>query len=199
MRRILLIFIRNPALGQVKTRLARTMGDVDALSIYRLLIDKTRTAAMGVTAERWLLYSNFTDLNDTWPSTDFRKMTQQSGELGERMEQAFRAAFTAGGEQVVIIGSDCPDLTGPTLEAAFTALDQADFVLGPVPDGGYYLLGMRALEPALFRHIAWSTDTVRSITLERIAIAGKSCVLLPMLTDVDTEADWVDWLAANGK
>lgn len=193
--RILLIFIRNPALGQVKTRLARTTGDAEALRIYRLLLDKTRVAALEVVAERWLWYSNFIDRQDQWPARAFHKMTQQPGDLGERMERAFQAAFQAGARQVIIIGSDCPDLTGIILEKAFAALDMADFVIGPVPDGGYYLLGMRMLAPDLFREIAWSTDTVRATTLDRIAAAGKSCVLLPMLTDVDTEEDWLGWQA----
>ncbi len=199
MRRILLIFIRNPALGQVKTRLARTVGDAEALHIYHLLLAKTRVATLDAAVERWLWYSDFADSSDDWSQVNFQKMVQPSGDLGERMEAAFQAAFANGAAQVVIIGSDCPDLTGTILESAFHALDTSDFVLGPVPDGGYYLLGMRQLEPSLFQNIAWSTDTVRSTTLERIAAAGKNCTLLPMLTDVDTEQDWglVGWLAKS--
>ena len=193
--RILLIFIRNPALGQVKTRLARTTGEVEALRIYRLLLDKTREAALQVTAERWLLYSDFADAQDQWPAAHFHKLVQQPGDLGERMEQAFQSAFAAGAHRVIIIGSDCPGLHGAVLEQAFMALDTDDFVIGPVPDGGYYLLGMRTLEPALFRDITWSTDTVRTATLERMTAAGKTCALLPLLTDVDTEKDWLGWLA----
>ncbi len=197
MRRVLLIFIRNPKLGQVKTRLARTVGDEEALRIYQLLLGKTRHAALDATVERWLLYSDVVDESDAWPMPDVRKMVQSPGDLGARMEQAFQATFAAGAQQAVIIGSDCPDLTGAIIDAAFQALDTDDFVLGPVPDGGYYLLGMRALEPRLFRDIAWSTDTVGSTTLERIAAAGKSCTLLPTLTDVDTEEDWRNWLTAS--
>lgn len=186
----LLIFIRNPALGKVKTRLARTLGDVEALRIYRILLEKTRTATLGVTAERWLCYSDFTDLHDDWPNADFHKKTQHPGDLGERMEAAFREAFAAGAQRAVIIGSDCPDLTGTVLQQAFDALDGADFVLGPVPDGGYYLLGMKQLESSVFHDIAWSTETVREHTLQKIQAAGLTCALLPVLLDVDTEEDW---------
>ncbi len=193
--RTLLIFIRNPEPGKVKTRLARTTGDAEALRIYQILLDKTRQAALEVQAERWLLYSDFLDQADAWPADSFQKMVQHSGDLGERMAQAFQAAFAAGARQVVIIGSDCPDLTGSILEQAFRALKTADCVVGPVPDGGYYLLGMRAFEASFFQNIAWSTDTVRSTTLERMAAAGKTCILLPMFTDVDTEEDWLGWLA----
>ena len=186
----LLIFIRNPQLGKVKTRLARTVGDAEALRIYRILLEKTRQAALGVAAERWLCYSDFADLHDDWPNADFHKKTQHPGDLGERMEAAFREAFAAGARRAVIIGSDCPSLSGAVLQQAFEALDEANFVLGPVPDGGYYLLGMKQLEPSVFHDIAWSTETVRERTLQKIQAAGLTCALLPVLTDVDTEEDW---------
>lgn len=187
----LLVFIRNPQPGKVKTRLARTVGDEEALRIYQILLEKTRTAALGVQAERWLFYSDFIDKNDDWPEADFSKKMQTNGDLGGRMEQAFRTAFEAGAKKAVIIGSDCPELTGGLLQTAFDKLDEADFVLGPVPDGGYYLLGMKELEPSVFHDIAWSTKTVRARTLEKIQAAGNSCALLPVLSDVDTEADWL--------
>lgn len=190
MTQTLLIFIRNPQLGKVKTRLARTVGDTEALRVYQILLEKTRVAAQGVQAERWLFYSDFVEKNDAWPEADFSKKKQADGDLGQRMEQAFRTAFEAGASKAVIIGSDCPELTGEMLQKAFDALDEADFVLGPAPDGGYYLLGMKRLEPAVFRGIEWSTERVRTLTLEKIRAAGKSCTLLPELSDVDTETDW---------
>ncbi len=189
---ILLIFIRNPVLGKVKTRLARTMGDAEALRIYHILLEKTRAAALDVSAERWLWYSDFADLLDDWSNADFYKKIQHSGDLGERMEAAFGDAFDTGANKVVIIGSDCPDLTGGILQQAFDALDDSHFVLGPVPDGGYYLLGMKQLEPSVFHDIEWSTDSVRARTLEKIRLVGLTCALLPELMDVDTEADWVE-------
>ncbi|MBV6441617.1 MAG: glycosyltransferase [Haliscomenobacteraceae bacterium CHB4] len=188
---ILLIFIRNPRLGKVKTRLARTAGDAEALRIYRILLERTRRAALGVRVERWLCYSDFIDKNDDWPEADFSKKMQAGSDLGARMEQAFRTAFEAGANKVVIIGSDCPKLRGEILQSAFNQLDEFDFVLGPVPDGGYYLLGMKALEPSVFQDVEWSTSKVRAQTLEKITAAGKSCALLPLLPDVDTEDDWL--------
>lgn len=190
MKNTLLIFIRNPLLGSVKTRLARTLGDAEALRIYQILLEKTRIAALDCAVERCLLYSDFVAENDAWMPESFQKMIQQPGDLGERMEAAFQKAFEAGSHKVAIIGSDCPELSGAILQQAFELLDTADFVLGPVPDGGYYLLGMKAMEPSVFHQIEWSTETVREKTLERIAASGKTCALLPMLMDVDTEEDW---------
>lgn len=187
----LLIFIRNPQLGKVKTRLARTVGDEEALRIYFFLLEKTRRAALGVQAQRLLFYSDFIEKNDGWPEADFSKKTQIGGDLGQRMEQAFRKAFEAGAQKAAIIGSDCPELTGELLQTAFDLLGKTDFVLGPVPDGGYYLLGMKALEPFVFQGIEWSTATVRAKTSEKIEALGKACALLPTLADVDTEADWL--------
>ncbi len=191
MQHTLLIFIRNPQLGQVKTRLARTVGAPEALRIYRILLEKTRLAAQDVAAQRLLWYSDIVDLQDDWSNVDFDKRIQHTGDLGERMEAAFRTAFAEGATKALIIGSDCPELTGAMLQQAFDALDHADFVIGPVPDGGYYLLGMKQLESALFYDIEWSTATVRAVTLEKIRAAGRAYALLPMLADVDTEADWL--------
>jgi len=190
MSRILLIFIKNARMGHVKTRLARTVGDAEALRVYHVLLGKTRQAALGTTARRWLFYSDTVETGDAWPESDFEKTVQCPGDLGARMADAFRRAFAAGAARVVIIGSDCPELTGPLLDDAFARLEHADFVLGPTLDGGYYLLGMTAYDPSVFDGIAWSTDSVCAATLEKIRAAGKICTLLPERTDVDTEADW---------
>lgn len=191
LRNILLIFIKNPRLGYVKTRLARTVGDAEALRIYRILLDKTRSAARQLGAERLLFYSDFPDREDEWAETEFEKQIQRGGDLGERMEAAFRVAFEGGPAKVLIIGSDCPGLTGDMLQSAFDGLDAVDFVIGPTSDGGYYLLGMKQLEPSLFRNIEWSTETVCSRTIEKIRAAGRSFALLPLLSDIDTEDDWL--------
>ena len=177
-------------MGTVKTRLARTVGDAEALRIYHVLLEKTRQAALGTTARRWLFYSDTVETGDAWPESDFEKMVQCPGDLGARMADAFRRAFAAGASRVVIIGSDCPGLTGQLIDDAFAELEHADFVLGPTLDGGYYLLGMTAYDPSVFDGIVWSTDSVCAATLEKIRATGKICALLPEQTDVDTEVDW---------
>ena len=190
MERVLLILAKIPRLGAVKTRLARTLGDAEALRIYRILLEKSRVAALSVAATRWLFYSDYVERRDNWSDTYFQKTVQRGEDLGSRMEDAFQRAFGAGAKRVLLIGSDCPDLNGPLLETAFERLEAADFVVGPALDGGYYLLGMKGPEPALFRDVAWSTGSVCAVTLEKIQAAGKTYSLLPVLSDVDTEEDW---------
>lgn len=190
----LLIFIKNPRLGKVKTRLARTLGEAEALRIYLHLLEKTRQAALDCKARRLLYYSEYTDAADAWALGAFEKHVQAKGDLGVRMSRAFQHAFAVGAKRVVVIGSDCPEISGELLSKAFRELDQSDFVLGPTPDGGYYLLGMNMDYPWVFKDIAWSTETVRQATLDKIAAKGLNCSLLPELSDVDTEADWQRYL-----
>jgi uncharacterized protein len=189
----LLIFIKNPILGQVKTRLAATIGTAEALRVYTQLLAATRRAAALLADVRCVVYySDEIAENDAWHNDIFAKRQQlQSPDLGERMAAAFAEAFAAGAEKVVIIGSDCPDLTTAGIEAAFDALDACDMVLGPAADGGYYLLGLRTMQPNLWRDMTWSVATVCAETLRRAAQKNLSVQRLPTLTDIDTYADYL--------
>lgn len=185
----LLIFIRNPELGKVKTRLAGDLGNEEALRIYNRLLEHTRKVAQSVPVERFLFYSNFVDQQDNWPVKDFRKALQPSGDLGDRMQQAFEQAL-ASCERAVIVGSDCPGLTQDILQTAFDQLGTHDFVIGPAMDGGYYLLGMKRLTPDLFQNMTWSTDQVFRETTDRMAARGGTYYQLPTLSDIDYAEDW---------
>lgn len=186
----LLLFIKNPVLGKVKTRIAQTAGEVRALQIYLEMLRHTREVALSADARRFLFYSDFINDADSWHPSSFEKYLQQGNDLGERMQHAFETAFAQGASKAVIIGSDCVDLTGAIVKAAFRQLDDHSFVIGPTLDGGYYLLGMNALEPTVFDNIQWSTATVLPTTLERIQSLQKNYFLLPALPDIDYEADW---------
>lgn len=168
------------------------MGDDRALAIYKALLEHTRKLTLPVAASRFLFYSNEINHQDDWSTEDFRKEVQVDGDLGDRMKAAFAKAFEKH-ERVLIIGSDCASLTTEIVEAGFAALEQHDFVLGPALDGGYYLLGMNKYTSALFEAVPWSTETVGQITRDRIEAMGKSCFLLPTLSDIDFEEDWEKW------
>lgn len=139
-----------------------------------------------------LFYSDFINQNDDWDATQFQKYLQEGSGLGERIKNAFELAFQ-NHSKVVIIGSDCASLNIEIVEEAFTALARFPFVVGPAMDGGYYLLGMDAFEPSLFKNIEWSTDKVFDQTVDVIKKLDKSCYLLPELSDIDTEEDWEEY------
>jgi rSAM/selenodomain-associated transferase 1 len=194
----LILFIKNPRPGHVKTRLARTMGDAEALRIYRFLLEKTRETALGVNARRMLFYSEQVQHDDEWPPTQFDKHVQAEGNLGDRMRAAFKTAFDEGANRAVIIGSDCPDIDPHTIYAAFEALNTHEVVVGPSADGGYYLLGMRRLWPTLFEGIQWSTAAVLTQTLDKAERLGLSVYSLQTLLDIDEEMDWYDYKFRTG-
>ena len=185
----LIIFIKNPKLGKVKTRLAVTVGDEKALSIYKKLLDFTQKLAISLSCERMLFYSDEIEINDNWSNVFFKKNKQHGNDLGERMKNAFQKALLTS-KKAVIIGSDCAELTKKILENAFDSLEKNDFVIGPAEDGGYYLIGMNYFEPSVFKNINWSTAEVLPKTLEKIAHLEKKVVLLPTLSDTDNEEDW---------
>lgn len=186
---VILIFIKNPQLGQVKTRLADSVGPACALQIYQQLLELTQKVTAQIDCSRQLWYSQFIDKNDGWDSSQFEKKQQQGQDLGRRMGHAFEEAFAEGFERAVIIGSDCAELTAEIIQAAFSELKNHDVVIGPSQDGGYYLLGMKKRYPTLFEHIDWSTSTVYDDTVARIQELNLSYSNLPMLNDIDTEED----------
>ena len=122
---------------------------------------------------------------------DHRYAEQQGDGLGERLEQAVSAAFQAGAQRVLVMGTDCPEIEPDILEEAFEALGKADVVLGPALDGGYYLIALRAPRPELFRGIDWGTEQVLRQTLERARRGRWSVRQLRPLSDVDHPEDLV--------
>lgn len=185
----LIIFIKNPELGKVKTRLAATVGDEMALKIYGALLEHTRNIALALRVNRHLYYSQFIDPNDSWNANYFHKYLQSSGDLGQKMAQAFKSILNTH-SKAIIIGSDCASLSPEIIDEAFVQLDNHDFVIGPATDGGYYLLGMKQLFLPVFEEVAWSTDQVFATTIERITAVNASYYLLPELSDIDYEEDW---------
>lgn len=185
----LLIFIKNPAPGKVKTRLAKTVGNEKAYQVYLRLLQHTLKAAAVVDAVRQVWYSSFINWDDGISETVFEKKLQQGSDLGERMSHAFESGFKQGAEKMVIIGSDCPDISTEIIEQAYYALKTSDVVIGPAKDGGYYLLGMNHYYPELFTGIEWSTGRVLFQTMEKIRKASLGVYLLPELIDIDTEDD----------
>jgi rSAM/selenodomain-associated transferase 1 len=187
--RALIIFIKNPERGKVKTRLASTVGDERALTIYRALLTHTRQVALEVNAKRYLYYANFIPEVDEWSPQDFEKRLQSEGDLGVRMATAFEQVLREH-KHAILVGSDIAQLEKSILEKAFQALSEHPFVLGPARDGGYYLLGMNTYHASVFSSIDWSTDRVFDQTRDRIKALGSTPALVEELSDIDYEADW---------
>lgn len=190
--RILIIFVKNQVKGKVKTRLAETVGNEQALRIYKKLTDYTYSVADAVDADRQVWYSDFIAKYDVWDESEsvFAKKLQKGSGLGERMKGSFHQAFNEGYKRVVIIGSDCAGITEKIVSRAFNRLADHDLVIGPSKDGGYYLLGMNKLYRQLFDDIPWSTAGVFPQTLKTAKELNLAIHFLPELNDVDTEEDW---------
>ncbi|WP_435254054.1 TIGR04282 family arsenosugar biosynthesis glycosyltransferase [Tenacibaculum sp. A30] len=186
-KNLLLIFTRNPDLGKVKTRLAKTIGDQAALDIYKFLLEHTKQVTQNLSCDKAVYYSVKVRENDIWDASVYQKHLQDGNDLGIRMHNAFQQAFSTGYEKVVIIGSDLPDLTSEHINVAFEKLNSNDVVMGPAEDGGYYLMGMKKLHANIFQHKDWGTSTVRKDTLNDLQ--NESVFLLETLNDVDVFDD----------
>ena len=197
MKNALIIFIKNPEEGNVKTRLAKTAGNKKALDIYKDLLHHTNTVSKNVNADKYVFYSSFINENDDWGSFVFSKHLQSGNNLGLKMQHAFESVFAEGYKHVCIIGSDCIEITASIIHQSFIKISNADVVIGPAKDGGYYLLGMKKLHAELFRDISWSSEHVLKETIAVCEQMHLSYFLLPELNDIDTEEDWNEFNNRN--
>lgn len=183
----LIIFARNPELGKVKNRLAKTIGKEKALEIYNRLLANVYSETKDLKCKKYLFLTERTDsglFNDTY----IQKI--QTGEgLGNKMLNAIGKVLEDGNEKVILTGTDILGLTSEIIIEAFQKLSDHDVVIGPAKDGGYYLIGMKEIMSPVFENMKWSNDQVLNITLDRISKMGKSFYLLEELADIDTEED----------
>lgn len=186
---LLIIFVKNPVVGKVKTRLAATIGDERALQVYKQLLMHTRVITESIACDKAVFYADEINEDDLWDGNIYQKFIQAGNGLGERMQYAFEISFFKRYKSICIIGSDCFQLTRKIIEEAFQILKKNEFVLGPTYDGGYYLLGMNKMIPAVFQNKRWSTETVLAQTVADLEKAGLSYTLLEKLTDIDEEKD----------
>jgi rSAM/selenodomain-associated transferase 1 len=191
-KKALIVFQKNVIPGKVKTRIAKDLGNEKAIEIYRFLIESTYKVLSELEEVDVFLY--FSDYPETplWKPKKGSLMSclQHGDELGEKMQSAFEETFGKGYKQVVIIGTDCPEITKDIINMAFKKLNDFDVVLGPAKDGGYYLLGLKNIIPDLFKNIPWSTSKVLEITIGQLVQQQFSHMTLDTLSDIDTAQDW---------
>ena len=189
MNKALVVFVRSPRSGKVKTRLAGGIGDRKALEVYRWLLGQTLEEVAKVRAQVHIYLDvgdNELDLPD-----HFQKYLQKGKDLGERMYRAMDERFKEGAQGVVIIGSDLPDINSDRLEEAFKALEKDDMTVGPALDGGFYLLGLKEGSPTLFNDIPWSAANTFERLMENAGELKLSTHLLPTERDLDDEKDFL--------
>lgn len=188
MKRALIVFQKNPEPGNVKTRLAKDIGNNKAAEIYIFLLAHTHQQVQQVDADVFVYFQG--GINENYVVLPrYYLAHQDEGDLGKKMEAAFVEVFNYGYQEVLIIGSDCYDLDHELIEKGFDALSDHDLVIGPAEDGGYYLLGMKKYNPFLFRNMPWSTSSVYELTSEEANSHGLRIYTLPTLRDVDTKED----------
>lgn len=188
---LLMIFVKNLIPGMVKTRLAKDIGIDGALDIYKQLVEQTNEVADKITTDKAIYYSEYVEIEDIWDTEKYSLKVQKGNDLGEKMMNAFDEAFDSF-NKVVIIGSDCFDLTPQIIADAFKALEDFDVVVGPARDGGYYLLGMKEHLPQLFQGKEYSTDKVLQELLAEAEESELSVHQLEELNDIDTLEDLKD-------
>ena len=191
-----IVFARFPTPGQVKTRLIPALGTDGAARLHMTLTRRTLEVARQVGSGRSCSSEvHFTGGDAPGMQNLFGNehhyLEQQGNGLGERLEHAASVAFGQGTKRIVVIGTDCPEMEPSILRSAFDLLLNADIVLGPAIDGGYYLIGLRTNCPELFREIDWSTENVLRQTLENARRLGRSVLQLKPLSDIDVPDDLI--------
>ncbi|MFN3714961.1 MAG: TIGR04282 family arsenosugar biosynthesis glycosyltransferase [Alcanivoracaceae bacterium] len=193
------VFARPPVAGQVKTRLAATVGDQRALETYQRLLQLT-VARVSEAGCPWMLFSAgaSTPLAALAVQAAGSFHLQEGEQLGERMIRALLVAHRVA-RRVILIGCDCPALTGAHLQQALAALEEHEVVVGPAEDGGFWLLGSSAAarwqDTGLLSGVPYGGADALSRTCERLQQQGSISTMLPLLWDLDTEADY--WRAVR--
>ncbi|NEQ67468.1 MAG: glycosyltransferase [Symploca sp. SIO2D2] len=191
--------LKAPVEGEVKTRLAKDIGNVAATEIYKAMAEKqVREIPEGWSVEIRVTPDDKIDSVRDWLGDRVDYEPQGGGDLGERMARAVEDAFWKGADEVILLGGDCPAITTAVLQEAELRLEETDLVIGPSLDGGYYLLGMSLGDRSLFDDVDWGSERVYGQTMDRIEQAGLDAAVLEKLEDVDDleslkrQQEWLD-------
>ena len=196
----ILVFVKLPEKGKVKSRLAKDLSEETVLTIYKNFVSDLLT-----TLEKGeypyiitFLPPDAREQITKWLGNRNIYMPQRGTHLGERMMNAFRSAFSEGFSHTILIGSDIPDLSYTLIDQAMRLQDH-DAVIGPSYDGGYYLIGFRndSFLPQIFEGIPWGTSRVFEQTMEIFLRNSYKVHTLPILRDVDTIDDLRDLFDRN--
>ncbi len=197
--RSLLVFLKAPVAGQVKTRLASSIGAEQAAALYRQWIGVVFEKLQPIRGRTRLVacydggplskFAPWHHLADEW-------WRQPAGDLGHRLDAAFLDRKSAG-YPAIALGTDCLDISDTLIEAAFDMLTGCDAVFGPADDGGYYLVGLSSYRPDFYDGIPWSTSRTLAAHQAWCVRHNWSFEVLPVLQDIDTLEDWLEYQGRN--
>lgn len=203
----MIIFAKAPIPGQVKTRLCPPLTPDEAASLHgSFVLDTLERAKAAITKFR-LPMDRFLACAPSVSHAFFKIMEERhsvslfdqvGADLGARMNQAIATVLTQGYRQAIIVGTDVPSLSLTHYQQACSLLRENDLVLGPSTDGGYYLIGLKRLQPELFADIPWSTNRVCALTREKADGLGLKTALLSEWRDIDSIDDLQALMAETG-
>ncbi len=195
---LLIVFVKNIILGKVKTRLAKTIGDVGAFNIYYELFSITENASQKVDVTRHIYFSDVI-IPSKWEGD--KKFVQEGEDLGIRMRNAFQDGFNQDYDNIILIGSDLPNISKEIIDSGFDTLQNNDVVFGPAEDGGYYLVGMSKMNASIFENKPWSQSELLTVTLAQLKEQQQSIGFIETLNDIDTFEDLIasDFYKKNPK
>ncbi len=192
-RDCIILFMRAPEVGKVKTRLSKKLSPKTVLDLYQcFVLDILHTAQKTKIDIRIFFHpAGFEAGLSQWLGDSYDFHLQDGKDLGIRMSNAFIRTFSSGYDRAILIGTDCPEMTVEILEESFCGMDQAGCVIGPSVDGGYYLIGFKAASftEKLFQDVEWGTEIVYQQTLDRCCQMNIQPYILQALNDIDTWDD----------
>jgi hypothetical protein len=187
----LLLFVKYPDKGKVKSRLSKEFGEDTVLLLYEaFVLDVLDTLNKGKYRFKICFHPpSAQDKIVSWLGKSYLYMPQNGSDLGEKMKNAFASTFSEGFKKIILIGSDIPDLPKEIIDEAFASDGEA--VIGPATDGGYYLIGFKhdTFLPHIFERMEWSTGSVFERTMEIFRTHSCKVHILPQWRDVDTPED----------
>lgn len=199
----LLLLVKYPQKGYVKTRLTRELDPYFVSELYKHIVEDV-ISSIGRTQLPLCIYYTPTNLLpsfQTWLGTEHLFLPQKGKHLGSRLQHGVQSLLQSGFTSVIALASDVPDLSSNILRTAANALDHSDLVIGPCNDGGYYLIGFtnNSYHPKYFTNIPWSTSEVFAKTLNIAKQTGVTTNILPRKQDIDTLHDLQTFIHAQVK
>lgn len=193
-QKLIQVFAKNPTPGNVKTRLIAKLGAKGACAVYQQVLGKTILNANSdnIETEIWLDTIEHKNISNIIKINKSMQIYEQKGNnIGDKMYYALSNGLLRA-DKIVLVGSDCPQISQKHYVKLFETLENHDLALIPVVDGGYVAIGARKIDKSIFSGIAWSTNSVYTETIKRIKLAGLSYQSLTPLRDLDLPEDY-EW------